>query len=143
MNHNEAARKVIIKAMTDFVQGDSGTFEQGTDFILTALSDAGLVITDGWIDVKDRLPEKNGFYFTWCEKPSEPGLIFYNTEAGWQNGFYDGKVMLLKDGVKPKDCVFLDMEISRGDIRSLGHHMLLLNKNSKPVTWDSKFKNCI
>ncbi|MEK7801781.1 MAG: hypothetical protein AAB276_04940, partial [Pseudomonadota bacterium] len=58
-------------------------------------------------------------------------------------GFYDGKVMLLKDGISAKDCVFLDMEIARADIRSIGHHMLLLNKNRKPVTWDSQFKNCI
>ncbi|MBP9771900.1 MAG: hypothetical protein KBD16_03180 [Candidatus Pacebacteria bacterium] len=58
-------------------------------------------------------------------------------------GFYDGKVMLLKKGVDPKDCIFLDMEIARPEIRSMGHHMLLLNRNSKPTDWETKFKNCI
>ena len=79
--------------------------------------------------------------------PDSDGLLcglFMSHYFDWTiEGFYDGKVMLLKDGVKPKDCVFLDMEISRSEIRSLGHHMLLLNKNSKPVNWEENFKNCI
>jgi len=79
--------------------------------------------------------------------PDSDGLLcglFMSHYFNWTiEGFYDGKVMLLNDGVKPKDCIFLDMEISRSDIRSMGHHMLLLNKNSKPENWDEKFKNCI
>ena len=79
--------------------------------------------------------------------PDSDGLLcglFMAHYFNWTiKGFYDGKVMLLKDGVKPKECIFLDMEIARSDIRSLGHHMLLLNKNSKPENWDTNFKNCI
>ena len=79
--------------------------------------------------------------------PDSDGLLcglFMSHYFDWTiEGFYDGKVMVLKDGIKPKDCVFLDMEISRNNIRSLGHHMLLLNKNNKPANWDEKFQNCI
>lgn len=57
-------------------------------------------------------------------------------------GFYDGKIMIFKKGKKIKDCVFLDMEIFREDIRSMGHHMLLYNKRQKPQNW-YKWKNCI
>ena len=57
-------------------------------------------------------------------------------------GFYDGKVMLLKKGISCKDTVFLDMEIYRKDIKSMGHHMLLYNKNNRPLSWDN-FNECI
>ncbi|MFA5318427.1 MAG: hypothetical protein WC323_03070 [Patescibacteria group bacterium] len=71
------------------------------------------------------------------------GLLMSNF-LNWKiRGFYDGKIMLLKEGISPKDCVFLDMEIYRENIRSVGHHMLLLNKNIKPDGWDNNFKNCI
>jgi len=43
-------------------------------------------------------------------------------------GYYDGKVMFLKENENIKDCIFLDMEIFRNYIRSLGQHMLLWNK---------------
>jgi len=58
-------------------------------------------------------------------------------------GYYDGKIMLLKDGETCDDAVFLDMEIARPSIKSFGHHMLLYNNTHKPRGWDSTFKNCI
>jgi len=45
-----------------------------------------------WISVEERLPERNGYYFTWCAMPEEPGLIHYHKDTGWQNGFYNEKV---------------------------------------------------
>lgn len=57
-------------------------------------------------------------------------------------GFYDGKVMVLEKGLSAKDCIFLDIEIFRKDIRSFGHHMLLFNKNNLPPNWDN-FQNCL
>jgi hypothetical protein len=59
-------------------------------------------------------------------------------------GYYDGKVMLLKDGnsVYNNDTVFLDMEIYRKEVKSVGHHMLLLNKRHKPGSWDN-YDNCL
>jgi len=46
-------------------------------------------------------------------------------------GFYDGGVLMLKKDEKVKDSVFLDMEIFRNYVRSLGHHMVLYNKRNK------------
>jgi hypothetical protein len=61
----------------------------------------------------------------------------------WQvKGFYDGKVMLLEKGLCASECIFLDMEIFRRNIRSMGHHMVLYNKNDVPENWDN-FDECI
>jgi len=78
--------------------------------------------------------------------PDSDGLLcglLMSHLLNWKiKGFYDGKVLLLEKGLSAKDCIFLDMEIFRKDIRSFGHHMLLFNKNSKPENW-SNFQNCI
>lgn len=78
--------------------------------------------------------------------PDSDGLLcglfmshFFNWEIA---GFYDGKVLLLKKGLSAKDCIFLDMEIYRKEIKSVGHHMVLFNKNVLPKNWNN-FKNCI
>ncbi|MFY9492975.1 MAG: hypothetical protein WAP55_00600 [Minisyncoccia bacterium] len=78
--------------------------------------------------------------------PDSDGLLcglFMSNFLGWKiKGFYDGKVMLLKKNVSASDCVFLDMEVFRKEIRSVGHHMVQYNKNKKPINWDN-YKNCI
>lgn len=78
--------------------------------------------------------------------PDSDGLLcglLMSHLLNWKiKGFYDGKVMLLEKGLKAKDCVFLDMEIFRKDIRSFGHHMLLYNNNDTPREFDN-FENCI
>jgi len=78
--------------------------------------------------------------------PDSDGLLcglLMSDLLDWKiKGFYDGKVLILKKGMSAKNCVFLDMEIFRKDVRSFGHHMLLFNKNSKPSNWDN-FQNCI
>jgi len=58
-------------------------------------------------------------------------------------GFYDGKNLLLKEGLKTKNCVFLDIEILRKDIRSVGHHMNIHNFSDVPNNFHDKFSNCI
>ena len=66
-----------------------------------------------------------------------------STYLDWQiRGFYDGKVMLLEKDFSAKDCIFLDMEVFRKDIKSVGHHMVQFNKKKKPSNWDN-YKNCI
>lgn len=61
----------------------------------------------------------------------------------WETvGFYDGKVLLLKKGLSAQDCIFLDVDIFRKNIRSLGHHMVLYDKNNLPPNWNN-FRNCI
>lgn len=64
--------------------------------------------------------------------PDSDGLLcglFMSHYLGWKiRGFYDGKVLLLAKGVMPKDCVFLDMEIYREGVKSIGQHMLQFDK---------------
>ncbi|MBI3616506.1 MAG: hypothetical protein HY211_08355 [Candidatus Omnitrophica bacterium] len=56
--------------------------------------------------------------------------LFLSRYLKWKIvGFYDGKILLLQKGLSAKKCVFLDMEIFRPDVRSVGQHMLLYNKN--------------
>ncbi len=48
---------------------------------------------------------------------------------GWHTkGFYDGKVLLLEEGLDKDDCIFLDLDINRSHIRSVGHHVVAYNK---------------
>lgn len=57
-------------------------------------------------------------------------------------GYYDGKILLLKNGLECEDCIFLDVDIYREKIKSIGHHMVLLNKDRIPDNWNN-FKSCI
>lgn len=69
------------------------------------------------------------------------GLLVTNL-LGWEvAGFYDGKVLITKQGVKYADCVFLDMEINRAGIRSIGNH--LVEFNQKLSVSNRNFDQCI
>ena len=57
-------------------------------------------------------------------------------------GFYDGKKLAIKNGVSVSDCIFLDMDIYRNNIRSCGHHMVVYNKNDLPTNWEN-YSKCI
>ncbi len=78
--------------------------------------------------------------------PDSDGLLcglFMSNFLDWEIvGFYDGKVLVLNKGLSAKDCIFLDMEIFRKDIRSVGHHMVLYDINDLPRNW-SNFENSI
>jgi len=81
--------------------------------------------------------------------PDSDGLLcglFMSHYLNWEIvGFYDGKVCVLKDGISAydDDVCFLDIEIYRKGIKSMGHHMLSIYNSSKPTDWDDRFKNCI
>jgi hypothetical protein len=81
--------------------------------------------------------------------PDSDGLLcglFMSYYMNWEVvGFYDGKVAVIKEGVNPsdEDVVFLDIEIYRKNIRSMGHHMLSLNNRWLPLDWNDNFRNCI
>lgn len=69
--------------------------------------------------------------------------LFMSQYYDWEIvGYYDGKKLAIKENVKTKECIFLDMEIYRSDIRSCGHHMVLYNKKNIPSNWNN-FSNCI
>ncbi len=71
------------------------------------------------------------------------GLLMTNA-LGWNvAGFYDGKVLILRDGLKPKDCVFLDIEINRPDVRSVGHHLMVWSNRILPRVPNFNLASCI
>lgn len=55
-------------------------------------------------------------------------LLLTNFLGGRVVGYYDGKISLIHKEVKASDCIFLDMEINRPNIKSIGHHMVTYNK---------------
>lgn len=67
----------------DFVQ----SFKKRTDWLIQN--------TIGWISVKDRLPEKNGWYFTCVEQfkiPQCVGITYFDKKTdGWYNDIPMGK----------------------------------------------------
>jgi hypothetical protein len=78
--------------------------------------------------------------------PDSDGLLcglFMSNYLNWKIvGFYDGKVSVINSKFVNKNPIFLDIEIFRKEIRSMGHHMLLLNKKHKPNEW-TNFDNCL
>jgi len=78
--------------------------------------------------------------------PDSDGLLcglFMSNYLGWKiRGFYDEKILLLKKGISTSDCIFLDVEIFRNEIKSVGHHTVLFNKDKKPRSWKN-FENSI
>lgn len=89
-----------------------------------------------WIDEENR----------YCVlSPDSDGLLcglFMSKFRGWKVvGFYDDKLAVINPVYLKQDLVFLDGEIFRKETKSMGHHMLKLNKN-KTVDF-SGFANCI
>src|SRR3990167_3054224 len=64
--------------------------------------------------------------------PDSDGLLcglFMSHYLGWKiRGFYDGKALLLAENTPLDSCIFLDMEICRPHIRSIGQHMVMYDK---------------
>lgn len=92
------------------------------------------IITNGQIDYK-KLIKQCPWIVSKKQKcilsPDSDGLLcgllmqyFFDWEIC---GFYDGKVQVVKKGVAPNECVFLDMEIFRFERKSIGQHMLMWN----------------
>ncbi len=58
-------------------------------------------------------------------------------------GFYDDKVSVINKNALAANPIFLDGEIFRKGIRSMGHHMLLLNNKRTSDKFTEGFSNCI
>lgn len=89
-----------------------------------------------WVTEKNRKciisPDSDGFL---C------GLLMSNF-LGWEVvGFYDGKILLVKDGVDYHDCSFLDIEINRSNIGSIGNHLVEYNRDIS--AGNNNFDQCI
>lgn len=79
--------------------------------------------------------------------PDADGILcglFMSHYLDWQIvGYYDnGKNLILKDGTKAADCIFLDTEIYRSNIRSIGHHISLL-RNEKTLINMINYHHCL
>ncbi len=78
--------------------------------------------------------------------PDSDGLLcglFMSHYLNWKiRGFYDGKILLIQKGFTMSDCIFLDMEIFRENVQSVGQHMIMFNRDKLPVNW-SGFNNAI
>lgn len=77
-----------------------------------------------WTSEKNRKcilsPDSDGFL---C------GLAVSNL-LGWEIiGFYDGKVLIVKDGENYENAIFLDIEINRGGVGSIGNHLVEFNRS--------------
>ena len=69
--------------------------------------------------------------------------LFMSQHFNWKvKGFYDGKILLIEKGLNPSSVIYLDVEIYRKDVRSVGQHMMLPNKNMLPSNWNN-LNNCI
>ena len=77
--------------------------------------------------------------------PDSDGLLcglFMPFYLNWKiRGFYDGKILVIEKDFSTKGCVFMDMEVFRSEVRSVGQHMLLYNKNRVPDNW-TNFDSC-
>ncbi len=78
--------------------------------------------------------------------PDSDGLLcglLMSHYLGWRiRGFYDGKILVVEKGFNPQKCVFVDMEIFRPNIRSVGQHMVMYDKANLQLNWNN-FNNCI
>ncbi len=89
-----------------------------------------------WITERDRNvilgPDSDGFL---C------GLFATHYLGAKVVGYYDGKVLVIKDGLSVNDCIFLDVEINRANVPSLGNH--LVTYNNRITHQHYHYDNCI
>lgn len=97
---------------------------------------ADVISRHPWITTKDNYciisPDCDGFL---C------GLLVTNFLKWEVVGFYDGKILISKKGVDFTKCVFLDMEINRRGVRSIGNHLVEFNHNL--TVNNQNFNECI
>ena len=105
--------------------------------VVAKLDYAGLLRQHDWIITRNQncilSPDTDGLL---C------GLLVAHYLQWRIRGFYDGKVLIKERDTAATDCVFLDMEIFRSKVRSVGQHMLLFNKKHLPKNWRD-LQNCI
>lgn len=103
----------------------------------TPLNYERLLDQHSWLIERDRdcvlSPDCDGFL---------SGLLYSNVFNWRVRGFYDGKVLLHSREIRPSDCVFLDMDVFRPEVKSVGHHMVCYSFAELPANWAS-FQNCV
>jgi len=67
--------------------------------------------------------------------------LLVSTFLDWEIvGYYDSENLLIKENTTCAECIFLDVEIFRSNIRSLGHHIIIFDKNKIPHDFNEKTK---
>jgi len=79
--------------------------------------------------------------------PDADGILcglFMSQYLDWEIvGYYDnGKNLILKNGIRASDCVFLDTEIYRPNIRSVGQHISLFRRDNTLINLDN-YRYCL
>lgn len=79
--------------------------------------------------------------------PDADGMLcglFMAHYLNWQvAGYYDnGKNLIIKKGVRAEECVFVDTEIYRPNVNSIGHHISLLRADNTRIKLDN-YRNCL
>lgn len=100
------------------------TEQQNEVSINKKINYAAVTADHPWVAERNRKcilsPDSDGFL---C------GLAMTNLLDWEVVGFYDGKVLITTAGINYRDCVFLDIEINRPGVGSIGNHLVEYNRN--------------
>ena len=79
--------------------------------------------------------------------PDSDGLmcaLLMSQYFDWKiKGFYDGKVLLYQKDIDPKNCIFLDIEIARKNVKSVGQHLITPCNKIYKEHGNNVFENCL
>lgn len=99
-----------------------------------------------YLDLLERFPWLSGKESNFIISPDSDGflcsLLLSHLNIGRVVGFYDAKILLVKKDVDPNTCIFIDVDINRDKIASIGHHMVLYNKTLKGIP-NFNYQKCI
>ncbi len=94
-----------------------------TDQMLQKIEYSSLIKKFPWIIQKNQnyiiSPDSDGFL---------SALLLTHYLKGNIVGFYDGKIALIEKNIPAEECIFLDMDVNRQNLKSVGHHMVTYNK---------------
>lgn len=92
--------------------------------------------------------------YPWLIQRNQNAIISFDTD-GWVTGvllseilnwnivgYYDSKNLILKNGIRTDDCVFIDVEIFRNTKRSFGHHLIMYDFNNLPADFNERTAKC-
>lgn len=90
----------------------------------------------------------------WLVKPNQNAIISFDidglatgillaTKLNWNIvGYYDSANLILKKGINPDDCIFVDVEIFRNAKRSVGHHLIVHDFDNLPSDFSARTERC-
>lgn len=92
--------------------------------------------------------------YPWLIQRNQNAIISFDTD-GWASGvllahvlnwnivgYYDSERLILKNGIRTDDCIFIDVEIFRSTKRSFGHHLIIYDFNNLPNDFAQRTRQC-